>query len=109
MAEESRLGDRGIQTLVTHFPASELYGLRTQMQRAAVSVPSNIVEGYERGSNKEFKHFLSIARGSVGELHTQLDIAKGLHYVNEQEYECVYEHSTEFHKMLNAVIKKLVA
>lgn len=96
-----------IYRLTKHFPASELYGLANQLQRAAVSVPSNIVEGYERGTNKDFRQFLYIARGSVGEVRAQLEIAKDLSYITEQEYESVYELSTEVHKMLNAFIKKI--
>ena len=57
------------------FPKDELYALTNQMRRAAVSVPSNIAEGAARNGSKEFLHFLSIARGSLSELETQLQIA----------------------------------
>ena len=59
------------------------FGLRDQMQRAAVSIPSNIAEGYERQSNKEFIQFLHVAKGSCGELRTQLILARNLQAVSE--------------------------
>lgn len=61
------------------FPAQELYGLANQMRRSAVSIPSNIAEGSKRSTPKDFRHFLSIAFGSVAELETQVEIAKNLH------------------------------
>jgi four helix bundle protein len=64
------------------FPKSELFGLTSQMRRAAVSVPSNIAEGRTRSSTKEFLQFISIARGSLAELVTQLELAKRLGYAN---------------------------
>jgi four helix bundle protein len=66
------------------FPRDELYGLTNQLRRAAVSVPSNIAEGQARFSRKEFRHFLSHARGSLVEIETQLTIAQNLGYLNPQ-------------------------
>lgn len=66
------------------FPNHERYGLVSQMERAAVSIPSNIAEGYGRQSDKEFYHFLSIARGSLYELQTQVYIASGRSYMSEE-------------------------
>src|ERR1700757_2166538 len=63
------------------FPREELYGLTSQLRRAAVSVPSNIAEGQARFSRKEFHHFLSQARGSLVEIETQLMIARNLKYL----------------------------
>jgi four helix bundle protein len=60
------------------FPREELYGLTSQLRRAAISVPSNIAEGQARFSHKEFKHFLSTAKGSLAELDTQLLLAREL-------------------------------
>ena len=65
------------------FPMDERFGLTSQVRRASVSVPSNIAEGAARGSRKEFIHFLTISRGSLSELDTQLRIAMNLEYVTD--------------------------
>ena len=70
-----------VYTLTQTFPKDELYGLTNQMRRAAVSIPSNIAEGAARSSRKEFAHFLSIARGSLSELETQLLISVDLGFL----------------------------
>jgi four helix bundle protein len=63
------------------------YGLKDQIRRAAVSIGSNIAEGFERGSKREFIHFLYTAKGSAGELRTQLRILKGIGYISSAEFE----------------------
>ncbi|ASK36020.1 four helix bundle protein [Alloalcanivorax mobilis] len=73
------------------FPKFELYGLAQQMRRAAVSVPSNIAEGYGRNSDAEFLRFLHIARGSLFELETQIQIAARLSYVRPEALLCLNE------------------
>jgi four helix bundle protein len=72
-----------IYQLTGSFPKEEIYGLTSQMRRAAVSIPCNIAEGAARTGNKEFLQFLSISRGSLSELETQLIIAKELGYMPE--------------------------
>jgi four helix bundle protein len=64
------------------FPVAERFGLVAQMRRSAVSIPSNIAEGAARGSSREFRRFLLIARGSLSELDTQIEIAKALGFLN---------------------------
>jgi four helix bundle protein len=74
---------KDIYAITSRFPDEEKFGLISQMRRSAVSIPSNIAEGAARGSQREFAQFLVIARGSLGELETQLIIAKELNYLSE--------------------------
>ena len=89
------------------FPKEELYGLTNQLRRAAVSVPSNIAEGQARQGTAEFRNFLSIARGSLAEVETQLLIARDLNYLSESEMTEILSTHTEVGKMLNGLINKL--
>lgn len=75
---------RKIYEVTGNFPANEKYGIVSQMTRAAVSIPSNIAEGAGRNSNKDFANFLSIAIGSIFELHTQMTICEQIGYINEE-------------------------
>ncbi|MBR1472710.1 MAG: four helix bundle protein [Paludibacteraceae bacterium] len=75
---------RKIYEVTGNFPANEKYGIVSQMTRAAVSIPSNIAEGAGRNSNKDFANFLSIAIGSIFELHTQIAICEQIGYINEE-------------------------
>ncbi len=74
-----------VYSVTNTFPKDEIYGLVNQMRRSAVSVPSNIAEGAARDSNPEFVRFLTIARGSLSELETQLIIARDLAYTNDDQ------------------------
>jgi four helix bundle protein len=76
----------GVYKLTSIGNLSKDFGLKDQMQRAAVSVASNISEGYERNSNAEFKRFLYMAKGSLSELITQLEIAREINYVSEEDF-----------------------
>jgi len=73
-----------IYRVTREFPKDEVYGLVSQLRRAAVSVPSNLAEGYGRNSRKEFYQFVGMARGSLAEVETQIEIAKSLQYVSEK-------------------------
>ena len=93
-----------IYDLVKLLPREERYGLSDQMRRAAVSIPSNIAEGHGRHTDKEFIKFLSISRGSLFELETQLEICRRLNYVDASRLSGVGERITEISKMLNSLI-----
>jgi four helix bundle protein len=71
-----------VYQVTSRFPKEELYGLTSQMRRAAISIPSNIAEGHGRNSKREFHVFLGHARGSLCELETQIEVAKNLGYVD---------------------------
>jgi four helix bundle protein len=89
------------------FPRDELYGLTSQLRRAAVSVPSNIAEGQARFSRKEFHHFLSQARGSLVEIETQLIIAQNLGYLSTQQREPMLAQTAELGRILNGLIASI--
>ena len=86
------------------FPREELYGLTSQLRRAAVSVPSNIAEGQARFSQREFFHFLSHARGSLVEVETQILIAEDLAYLSAVRANAVLMASAELDRILNGLI-----
>lgn len=89
------------------FPSSELYGLTSQMRRAAISILANIAEGSERQHKKEFMQFLSIARGSLAEVETYLMLTKDLGYLNEQEFHELEERRKEVGRLLRGLYKSL--
>jgi four helix bundle protein len=86
---------------------SKDFGLKDQIRRASVSIPSNISEGYERDSKNQFLYFLAIAKGSCGEVRTQLRIAHNLNYLNELDYENLYLMCESTGKQLSGFIKYL--
>jgi four helix bundle protein len=85
------------------FPRHQLFGLTQQLQRAAVSVPSNIAEGHARHSSKDFLRFLSMARGSLAEVQTQLLLAHDLGYLAKHSLDSILEESTEVYKLINGL------
>jgi four helix bundle protein len=89
------------------FPKEETYGLVSQMHRAAVSIPSNIAEGRDRGTKKEFIQFLRIALGSTGELETQMEIAKMLPKTKKIDFCRSESLLLETGRMLRSMIQKL--
>ena len=96
-----------VYDLVKEFPKSEMFALSDQMRRAVVSIPSNIAEGYERNSVKEYVHFLTIARGSKAELETQLHICEVLEFGNKEKVKEIQSLCLEVGKMLNRMISSL--
>ncbi len=94
--------------LVENFPKEELYALSSQLKRAAVSIPSNIAEGYGRNSTQSYMHFVSISRGSLFELETQLLVARKLKFIkNETLFSNIMNQITEETKIINSFINKL--
>ncbi|PWW30095.1 four helix bundle protein [Chryseobacterium sp. AG844] len=89
------------------FPKDEIYGLPSQIRRAAVSIPSNIAEGNSRRSKPDYVQFLKISRGSCAEVETQLIISKNLKFLNENEHLKLNEKIIEISKMLNGLINSL--
>ena len=96
-----------VYQLLGRFPKNEQYGLISQMQRAAVSIPSNIAEGKERQSDRDFARFIAIALGSLAELETQLLIAQRLGYLNEADLQDTTAQADEIGKMLRSLHKTL--
>ena len=88
-------------------PAAERFGLRSQLSRAAVSVPSNIAEGWSRESRREKAQFLAIAQGSLSELHTQLLLGERLGWLDPEPLRPVYGLIDEVSRMLTALRRKL--
>ena len=98
---------KDIYILTKKFPKEELYGLTSQIRRSAISIPSNIAEGFRRYHNKEYKQFLYIALGSCAELETQIIIANELDYVNETNKSELIEKIKYICRMTVKLINKL--
>ena len=96
-----------IYQITSNFPSVEKYGIVSQMRRAAVSVPSNIAEGFMRRHNKEYKQFLYIALGSLAELETQIIISKELDFIKAEQSNDMLSVITELNKMTTGLIKCL--
>jgi four helix bundle protein len=96
-----------VYRVTAKMPVNEQFGLTAQMRRAAVSVPSNIAEGYGRQATGEYRHHLAICRGSLLELETQLLICRRLEYLSVPETELVLDEIVQISKMLGSLISKL--
>ena len=96
-----------IYKVTSSFPGSEQFGLTSQIRRAAVSITSKIVEGFERGSNRELRQFLIIARASLAETQNQLLVARDLGYIAKEDFDKLASQSVEVHKMINGFMKSL--
>lgn len=96
-----------IYKATSQFPTKEIYSLTSQMRRAAVSIPSNIAEGFDRHSTKEYIKFLRISIGSCAELETQVLIAKKLAYLDTNLYQNIYNQLNLIHKKLHALVTAL--
>lgn len=87
------------------FPREEMLGLSSQMQRAAVSITSNIAEGFGRRSYKEKVRFYAMAQGSITELQNQLIIARDIAYLDQQTFSNIYDESITTHKIITGLIR----
>lgn len=94
---------KDVYRFTEEFPKHELYGLASQLRRAAVSVPSNLAEGASRNSRKEFHHFIGTARGSLAEMETQIEIAKDLGYMKEPFASSLLTRVAELGRMLTGL------
>ncbi len=90
-----------------NFPNGESFGLTSQLRRCAVSIPSNLAEGYGRNTKSELLRFAQIATGSLYELQTQLEISLRLGYLNETEFEDIHGKAREVERMLNSLTRSL--
>jgi four helix bundle protein len=96
-----------VYKMTQSFPTSELYALTSQIRRSAVSIPSNIAEGYGRNSTGDYKRFLKIAVSSLFELQTQIEIALNLNYISKNIFDEIFEKAKELDRMLLSLIKKI--
>ena len=93
--------------MTRQFPSEERFGMVSQMRRSSLSVPSNIAEGFRRGSPKEFRKFLGIAFGSLAELETQYLVAQRLNYLNGPELMKLFETMDHLGRMTNKLRQRL--
>jgi four helix bundle protein len=105
--QESRKFANNIYKLTKNFPQEELYGLTSQIRRAAISIMSNIAEGFDRRTTKEFISFLIIARASVSEVQNDLYISLDLNYINKENFQNTYNHAQKIAKLINGLITYL--
>jgi len=89
------------------FPLVEQYGLGSQMRRAAVSITSNIAEGFTRITSKEKRQYYVIAQGSLTEIQSQLFIARDERYIDEKTFGMIFQHSTEVNKLINGLKRSI--
>jgi four helix bundle protein len=109
--EDLEVWQRGCRLAVEifrSFTSCKDFTLRNQIQRAALSVPSNVAEGSERGSLKEFAHFLNISKGSCGELRTQLYSARKLDFLNKGNFNSLIQESREVSAMLEGLRRSIL-
>lgn len=92
-----------VYQVTSGFPKEELYGLTSQIRRAAVSIPSNIAEGQARNTTGEFSQFLGISKGSLAEIDTQLEIARRLSFISNESFQSFENEIETIGKMLNAL------
>lgn len=98
-----------VYNITEPYPKSEIYGLASQMRRSAVSIPSNIAEGNGRSGDQEFYRFISIAKGSLAELETQIMLSFRRKFINKEDFEKLMSLSDEVGRMLYSLQKTIKA
>ncbi len=98
---------KDIYKLTARFPKQEMYGIVSQMRRSAISIPSNVAEAFKRYHNKEYRQFLYVTLGSCAELETQVTMAKGLKYIQEDKEATLLEKLDHIGRMITSLLKKL--
>ncbi len=96
---------KAVYKVTETFPKSELFALTSQLRRCAVSIPSNIVEGFKRKSKKDSVHFYNIAEGSLEELKYQILLATELGYFPKEQYQAMHDLAEEVSRLINGWIK----
>ena len=96
-----------VYQVTVNYPKEEMYGLTSQMRRAAISVPSNIVEGCARDSQADYLRFLTIAFGSLRELHYQMGLSKRLGFLSDQAFSMLEPKIVETEKIMNGLIRAM--
>ena len=94
-------------TISANFPKEEQFGLTSQLRRCSISIPSNISEGFGRGTKKDYYRFLTISLGSLFEFQTQIEIAHNLNYITLENFNKLYEDSRELERILTSFMKKV--
>ncbi len=100
---------KDVYVLTQRFPKSEVYGLSSQVQRAAVSIPANLAERHAKDSTKEFLRHISIAQGSLAEMETHLLLAESLDYASPDAVATILDECTEERRMLSGLRRRLKA
>jgi len=96
-----------IYVITQSFPKHEIYGLTSQMRRAAVSIPANVAEGHSREHTKEFRNFLSVGQGSISELETEVEIATRLGYLTAEQFRRLMDNIAGLAKQVRALREAL--
>ncbi|WP_309384933.1 four helix bundle protein [Cerasicoccus frondis] len=105
--QKARVLTRDVYAVTSNGVAAKDFGLRDQIQRSAVSVMSNIAEGFGRGGNREFSQFLHVARASLAELKSQLYVMLDVNYMEQETFNSLYQQASQIEVRINGLIKHL--